>query len=74
MFYWQPVERPEKWSGVSSTSLLADNSECYFALAVYVERRSWCTVEAVKHGVAVVQYETEATIMHTTSYLSQVVG
>jgi len=25
MLDWQPVERPEKWSGVGSTSLLVDD-------------------------------------------------
>ena len=69
MLDWQPVEQPEKWSGVGSTSLLADDSDYVVLRSLqYIESRSWCTAE---HNVTVVQPGTDDTACYC---LSQVVS
>ena len=66
---WQPVEGPEKLSGIRSTSLMTDDSgQVVLDSLLYVDRRSGCPVE---YCVAVVEPGGDDTTRHC---LSQIVG
>ena len=69
MLDWQPVERPEKWSGIGSTTLLADDTGYVVLRSLqYIESRSWCSL--LKYNVSILTSWQSTKSCLITSYES----